>query len=143
MNLQVSGSEVGLKPLCPTRWTVRTAAVDAIIKDYTILLETLEEIHSTTADDYGLKAGGLLQSMETFNTLFGLKLAHTLFSAAEQVSLTLQKRDITLQDAFCAVNAAKAYYERIRSEEEFDRFYKATTELADKYTIGEPVLPRY
>ena len=71
----------------------------------------------------GLKAGGLLQSMETFNTLFGLKLAHTLFSAAEQVSLTLQKKDITLQDAFCAVNA--------------------TTELADKYTIGEPVLPRY
>ena len=44
---------------------------------------------------------------------------------------------------FCAVNVAKAYYERIRSEEEFDRFYKATTELADKYTIGEPVLPRY
>ena len=55
MNLQVSGSKVGLKPLCPTRWTVRTAAVDAIIKDYTILLETLEEIHSTTADDYGAK----------------------------------------------------------------------------------------
>ena len=31
----------------------------------------------------------------------------------------------------------------IRSEEELDYFYNATTELADKYTIGEPVLPRY
>ena len=37
---------------------------------------------------------------------------------------------------FCAVNAAKAYYECIRSEEETDHFYNATPELPDKYTIS-------
>ena len=56
-----------------------------------------------------------------------------MFSATEQVSLTLQRKDITLQDAVSATGTAKAYYERIRSEEEFDRFYNSTTELADKY----------
>lgn len=44
-NLQASGSGTALKPLCPTRWTARTAAIDAILKDYTLLMETLEEMH--------------------------------------------------------------------------------------------------
>lgn len=55
-------------------------------------MDTLEEISSNTHDEYGMKASGYLQSLEKFNTLFGLKLAHILFCAAEQVSLALQKK---------------------------------------------------
>ena len=69
-------------------------------------MDTLEEIHTTTRDEYGLKAGGSLQSLEKFNTLFGLRLAHTLFCAAEQVSLALQKKNISIQDTLSAVDAA-------------------------------------
>ena len=142
-NVEASSCGVSLKPLCPTRWTVRTAALSAVIRDYTILMETLEEIHATTRDEYGLKAAGFLQSMETFNTLFGLRLAHTLFSGAEQVSLTLQKKNISIQDALCAVAAAKAYFHRLRSDEEFDHFYDTTVQVAKQYTISQPQLPRY
>ena len=46
-------------------------------------MDTLEEISSTTHDEYGMKASGYLQSLEKFNTLFGLKLAYILFCAAE------------------------------------------------------------
>ena len=83
---------VTLKPLCATRWTARTPAIHAVITDYTLLLEILEEIHLTTKDEYGLKAGGLLHSLEKFSTLFGLELSYFLFSASEQVSLTLQTK---------------------------------------------------
>ena len=55
-------------------------------------METMEEIHATTRDEYGLKAGGYLQPLEKFDTLFGFKPAHTLFCAAEQVSFALYKR---------------------------------------------------
>ena len=48
-----------------------TAAINAIVKDYNLLLEISEEIYT---DKYGLKATGLLQSLEKFNTLFGIKL---------------------------------------------------------------------
>ena len=58
---------VGLKLLCPNRWTV-TASVDAVIKDYTILMDLLEEVNSTTHDEYGLKAGGLLYAVEAFSS---------------------------------------------------------------------------
>ena len=30
------GPKCGIKPLCPTRWTVRTEAMDAIIKQYSV-----------------------------------------------------------------------------------------------------------
>ena len=141
-NLSAKGCGTSLKPLCPTRWTVRTAAIDAILKDYVVLMETLEDIHSTTHDEYGLKAHGFLHSLESFSTLFGLKLAHTLFSAAEQVSLAFQKKNMTLQDALSAVDAARAYYGRLRSDEEFDRFFSTAVSVANEHKISGPELPR-
>ena len=50
---------VSIKPLCPTRWTARTAAIEAVLKDY-ILMEVMGEIHDTTHDENGLKAYGII-----------------------------------------------------------------------------------
>lgn len=47
-----------LRSLCPTRWTVRTSAIDAILKNYQALLEALETINAESYDDYGRRAGG-------------------------------------------------------------------------------------
>uniref|UniRef100_A0A1X7UDD7 Uncharacterized protein n=1 Tax=Amphimedon queenslandica TaxID=400682 RepID=A0A1X7UDD7_AMPQE len=97
--LDNSDEGVTLKPLCPTRWTAKTAGLEAVLKDYEVLTETQEEIDESTHDEYGMKAGGLLQSLEKFSTYFGVKLCHLLFSATEQVSSTLQRKDITLSEA--------------------------------------------
>ena len=35
-------------------------------------METMEEINHTTHDEYGPKAGGILNSLEKFDILFGL-----------------------------------------------------------------------
>jgi len=34
----------------------------------------MEEIHLTTHDEYGMKAGGVLTSLHSFQTYFGLEL---------------------------------------------------------------------
>ena len=141
-NLTSSSSGVSLKPLSTTRWTARTAAIDAILKDYTVLMETMEEIHATTHDDYGLKASGCLHSLEKFSTLFGLRLAHILFGATEQVSLLLQRKDIAIQEALSGVYTAKAYFKRLRSEQEFECFYDASVKVAEQLSISQPVLQR-
>lgn len=69
-----------------------------------------------------MEAGDLLHSLQTFNTLFGLRLAHLPVNAAEQVSLTLQKKGIVPKYTVFAVDAAEAYYQCIGAETEFDRF---------------------
>ena len=80
---KLSESEVvTVNILCATRWTARTSAIEAVVKDSSII-ETMAEIHSTTHDEYGLRAGGILSALEKFSTLFGLKLTYTRFSTAE------------------------------------------------------------
>lgn len=112
-NLAESESEgVTLKPLCPTRWTARTGAIGAVLSDYSVLMETLDEVHQTTRDEYGLKAAGLLAALEKFSTLFGLKLGYLLFGASETLSKSLQGKDTTLQEALLSVNLAKALKNR-------------------------------
>lgn len=37
-------------------WLARAGAINAILKDYKVLIEALEEIYDTTKDEYGLKA---------------------------------------------------------------------------------------
>ena len=133
---------VTVKSLCLTRWTAITSAIEAVLKDYSILMDTMAKINTTTHDVYGLKAGGILTALDKFNTLFGLKLGHILFAAAEQVSKTLQGKDTTLQEALSAVNLASAFYWRQRTDEAFNRFYDRVTENAQQLAVGEPELQK-
>ena len=52
-----------LRPLCPTRWTVRTAAIEAVLRNYPALLEALETISNESHDDYGRRANGFLAQL--------------------------------------------------------------------------------
>ena len=45
----------------------------------------MEEINLTTRDEYGLKVEGLLNSLQTFRILIGLRLRYVLFTRAEEV----------------------------------------------------------
>ncbi|XP_066265791.1 zinc finger MYM-type protein 1-like [Branchiostoma lanceolatum] len=145
INQQASGDETpsSIKPLCPTRWTVRTAAIESILSNYTTLMDTMQEVNATTRDEYGLKAGGVLAALEKFNTLFALRLGQLLFSSAEEVSTTLQTKDLSVQEAVGSVESLKTYYRRQRKEEAFDSFYMLTEQAARELNIGEPTLPRY
>lgn len=132
----------GLKPLCPTRWTVRTGSMTSIVENYDPLVETLTEVHSSGNDEYSRKANGLLFQMERFQTYFGLKLSILVFSAVEQLSITLQSKNTNAEDAFSAAMACKRYLERLRSDTEFNKFYEMVKqETTDK--TDAPCLPRY
>ena len=78
---------------------MRTASIDSILKNYIALIDTLEDVNAGS-DEHTRRAGGLLALTETFSTFFGQKLSHLLFAASEQLSLTLQSKDISAQDAF-------------------------------------------
>ena len=136
-------SGVSIKPLCQTRWTARTGAIEAVLKDYSILMDAMEDINLSTHDEYGLKAKGILTAMEKFDTLFVLKLGHLLFGAAEEVSKCLQGKDTSLQEALSAVNLASGFYRRQRTDEAFGLFYDGVVQNAEDLTVGSPRLPRY
>ena len=36
---------MGVRPPCPTRWTVRTEALNTVIKQYPVIMETMDELN--------------------------------------------------------------------------------------------------
>ena len=62
-----------LKPLCPTRWTVRALSMNLLIINYSLVKITLGEI-SEQGGRPAAKANGWHEKMEKFSSYFGLKL---------------------------------------------------------------------
>ena len=104
----------GIKSLCPTRWTVRAAALEAVIMQYSVIMGTLEDVHLNTWDECGLKAGGLLASLAKFETFCSLKSGRLLFGCSENTSKVLQTKDITMQEAVSAISVTQSFYKRQR-----------------------------
>ena len=102
----------------------------------------LERINDETHDEYGRKAGGFLSLMEKFSTFLGLKLSCVIFSGTEQLSLTLQSKETTIQEGTMAAELAIQYLERQRSDSSFAYFYSKVVEDSKDLT-SPPTLPRY
>ena len=79
--------------------------------------------------------------LEKFSTYFGLKLSHFVFSVTEQLSITLQGKTTTLQEAKHASQLSEKYLRRQRSDTAFEAFYESVCKESQELT-GEPVLPR-
>ena len=105
-------------------------------------MDTLEEIHQTTHDEYRLKAAGILASLEKFSTMFGLKLGYLIFGASKTLSKSLQGKDTTLQEALSAVSLATAFYKGQRTDEAFCLFYGGVVNFANTIKINGPQLLR-
>lgn len=62
----VDGSPTLPQPLCPTRWAVRYAAIDATLKSYAVVIDFLHEVaEMATADNSATKARGLARHFES------------------------------------------------------------------------------
>lgn len=133
----------GLRPLCPTRWTVRNVAIGALLRNYQSAYETIDHVNQDLAGENSSRAGGVLELMKQFATYFGLKVLYAIFSGLEQVSRTLQSKEINIQEARLSVRLGRKYLAGLRNDEVFmDIFKKAQKEADDLGFVEEPRLPR-
>ena len=89
-----------------------------------VLQAALNEIEQGR-DEYAANASGLLSHMEQFETFFSLKLAHQIFSAAEQLSISLQAKDYTVQDAVQGASLLFLHLRSLRNEQRFNVFLRS------------------
>ena len=134
------GPSVGIKNLCPTRWTARAAAIEAVLQSS---YGKNEDINVNTRDEYGLKTGGILCALEKFETYFSLRFGFLLFCCAENISKVLQAKDISIQEAVSAVLTTQAFYSRQRQDDAFNKFFEGVVNDSHGLGIGEPILPRF
>ena len=141
MQRQLSPEAPGLKPLCPTRWTVRTGAIHSVLENYEALVAAFDEMQSCTHDDQGHRAAGVFCKLEEFRTYIGLKLSYLVFGATEEVSHLLQSKTTTVDEAVQQLDVAKRFLQRQRSDEAFRLFYDQVVSHSTPLT-HPPMLPR-
>lgn len=130
-----------LRPLCPTRWTVRHSAIEGVLKNYRALMSCLQCVEEGR-DEYAAKARGLLSQMESFELYFSLKLSYTVFAAAEQLSINLQAKDTTVGEGLLGARLLRSHLSTLRSDDKFTVFYDDILKSSQGLT-DEPILPRY
>ena len=87
-----------------------------------------------------LEAVGLVQSLDKFISLSGMRLVTFSLVLQNKVPSTTKQPNTVLPDAIFAVDADKQFYTIIYSENNLNRFYK-TVPTAEEHNIDLPELP--
>lgn len=114
-SLQADNSTT-LRPLCPTRWTMRVSSVETLLDNYESLLELLSQVADECRTEVGTKADGFLTQLQSFDTYFGFKLLVHIFSRCETVATQLQSSSLSLAECQSHVNELRKTWTKQRSD---------------------------
>ena len=132
----------GIRVFCPTRRTVRAEALRSIISNYEFLqklwVESLDFVKET---EMKCHIQGVASCMKTFNFSFGTVLGELLLRHSDNLSRMLQSSNMSAAGQKIAMMTV-ATLQSIRSDDNFDLFWKRITKMAEEKEIDEPVLPR-
>ena len=127
-------SHTSIKPLCPTRWTVRSAAISSVLDNYEVIQDTLDVIITEgKRDEVAQKAAGIMSQMEKFTILFGLYMSEVIFSASDQAATTLQGKDVTAANASEIIKSLQTYLVNLRDS--FEAMWSDVSKLANDKQI--------
>ena len=130
-----------LKPLCPTRWTVRTPAIQSVLSQYDSVLTSLEEMVNCSVRETASRANGLHEVFLKGNTVLGLKMAADVMSALETLNTSLQSRRQTISGMMLAVEHVKRHLENRRTEEHFEGLYVQAQDIASSLDLVPIKMP--
>lgn len=119
-----------LKPLCPTRWTVRNTAIRAVLGQYERVLSSLEEM-AKTASKTASTASGLFEHFSKGKTVLGLTLASAVLGELECLNISLQKKTQTVSGMQAAVECVRSSLRGKRNDESYLALYEKATTLID------------
>lgn len=131
-----------LRPLCPTRWTMRICSVKSVLDNYNELLCFLEEVSQADHSEAGSKCSGYAKQLSTFSMYFSLKMLYTVFSRSETLAHLLQSPKLSLAKAEKMVDSLSSIWKCLRSDSSFSMLWQSVMAEAESIGIEPPVLPR-
>ena len=133
----------GFRVLCPTRWTVRAASLNSVLENYSVL-QSLWEISYECSKDSETRSRiiGVKAQMQNFDFLFGVSLGYEILRHTDNLSRTLQRKDLSAAEGQCLTELALSTLGEMRKEESFSKFWASLNEKLDDLDVDEPTLPR-
>uniref|UniRef100_A0A3B5QLP4 TTF-type domain-containing protein n=1 Tax=Xiphophorus maculatus TaxID=8083 RepID=A0A3B5QLP4_XIPMA len=129
-----------VKPLCPTRWTVRGQAVQVVLNEYEAILNSLEEMASLGSDT-STRANGLLERFQKGKTILGLNIATEVLGELECLNKSLQNRSQTIAGMQTAVQYVSSAIQEKRTDAKFAELFEKSVQMVDTLGIEAIEIP--
>ena len=132
-----------VRPMCPTRWTVRLRTLQSFVANFKPILLTLGELADERAGkESSIKASGLLTHIECFEFVFGMNVCLTVFQQTDMLSNALQTASLDIGEALVAAKLAVNDLRRARTNEFFESLYSKAENVCAENKFPPPSLPR-
>ena len=132
-----------IRMLCPTRWTVKADALDSILKNYDQLMELWDWSVDTLNDaKMKIRIRGVAAHMKKFDFFYGLSLGECLLRNADNLSATLQAKDISAAEGENVAMKTVQAISQMRTDNCFALFWEKITKNSKAVSVEEPCLPR-
>ena len=129
--------------LCPTRWTVRAAALASILANYSKIQSLWDEVLESKPDsETRARILGVASQMETFQYFFSLSLAEMILRHTDNLSKTLQSPKFSSTQGYEIAMLTVKTLQSIRSESDFNLFWEKVEIGRCSFAIKDPCLPR-
>jgi hypothetical protein len=130
-----------VRPLCPTRWTVRAAALRTVRDQLEYILAALVDI-SKERGDVAVRASGLHSTFSKGVHMLGLLMALSIFEPLEELCIALQSESQTVSGMKRAVDAVISCLESLRTKEAFSDILLHAKAAVTKLDLKEICIPR-
>ena len=137
------GSSIGIRAMCPSRWTVRGDSLESIVENYVVLKQLWSECLTTQLDpDVKGRIIGVQAQMATFDVLFGMQLAMKILKITDNLSRTLQKQSMSAAEGHSLAECTVKTLVSMHTTEFFDGFFRLVNVFCASTDTNPPVLPR-
>lgn len=132
-----------IKPICPTRWSVRAQAVTTALDHYEGILNALDEVATDSTNEAScVEASCLHAQFSNTQMFFCLLVAQAVFQPADRLSTALQSVKMTATSGLEAVKATHAMISSLRTDASFDKFIDKAMIAKNELRLEDMVQPR-
>jgi len=132
-----------IRPLCPTRFTVKYRALESISKQLVVLQEALATItEEYTENKIRAHASGFMKQLREFEFFFCLQVSLMLFELTDRLSTQLQSERLSAGESSRLVTFCIDELTRCRSQSVFEKIWQEANAASTKMDADKPCLPR-
>jgi len=130
-----------LKSLSDTRWSCRVDALNSVISNLSIIIDTLEDISEKDSIN-GSDASALLSSMTNFEFIFCIVFLSDVMQVTNILSKYLQSSNINFDNVCTMAQQTIDVLKNCRSDSTFNKTWERAMEITITNNISFPKLPR-
>ena len=136
-------SQKHIRPLCPTRFTVKYKAINGFLNQLPALVNALENIENGSAvNTIKAKASGYLHCLQRFDVYFALLTSEKIFEISDRLSTQLQATKVSAGQGVQLVSHAIKELQSLRNDSVFINLWEKSISLSVKMGADPPRHPR-